>query len=417
MSKQISAGELLLYSLGMGECGAATELAHRELEQLTSSGWDEVIRGAMACNVAPLLYHRLKAFNLDGVMPMDAGRKLRESYLCNAVKNMKLYQDLSRVARAFQSNGLPVMVLKGAHLAKVVYGNIALRKMCDLDLLVKESDLPGAIRILLDMGYSPVDPFTDEDIALLRLPVFIRENATPIEIHWHIKYANTPFFIDIDGLWERARPVVINDVQMLVLSPEDLILHLCLHAAHHILKIGLRPFCDLFEAISHYRNEIDWEQVRLRSRKWKMDRPLSLMFHLLGEFSGKPELKELINVLEVNPVGADLVPGLREHIIMKLNSPSLPTFHLTNFWTSRGLKGKAAFLQKSIFPSRQYMAKRYHLRSDSKRVYFYYLVRLHDAFLRYRPVVWRLCLRDREMTALIKVDSRQIATQKWLMSV
>lgn len=350
MNKQTAIGGLLMYCLGMG--GEAP----REFKELTSCDWDGIIRGAIAYNVAPLLYHRLKVSNPGGIVPEDAARKLRKSYLYSAVKNMKLYQDLSMLARAFQGDGLRFIVLKGAHLAKIVYANIALRQMSDLDLLVREDDLPRVIRILLDMGYNPVEPFTEKDITCLRLPSFVKENAAPIEIHWHIKYSGSPFLIDIDSLWERARPVIINDVQVLVLSPEDLVLHLCLHATHHILEVGLRPFCDLFEAISRYRNEIDWEQVQLRSREWKMDRPLYLMLHLLNELSGKAEMEGLTSVLKLNPINADLVAGLKEHIIMKIKSSSVLTLNIAQFWTNRGLKGKVAFFLKSIFPSRQYLS-------------------------------------------------------------
>ena len=83
--------------------------------------------------------------------------------------------------------------------------------------------------------------------------VFIKNEATPtdihLEIHWHIDRSSHPFTIDLDGMWERALPAIIAEVEALVLSPEDLLLHLCLHTCKHKLTGGLRPFCDIAETI------------------------------------------------------------------------------------------------------------------------------------------------------------------------
>lgn len=213
---------------------------------------------------------------------------------------------------------------------------------------------------------------------------------------------------------------MINDVQVLVLSPEDLILHLCLHTTRHIMKIGPKPFCDLSEVIRHYQVGVDWEQVQLRSREWKMDRPFFLMFHLLKELSGKAVPEDMLIILKSNPIDKHLLGEFKEHIfeynIREVNSSSVLILHFTQFWKSEGLRGKAAFFLKNAFPSRKYIAQIYHIRSDSGRVYFYYLVRLKDLILRYRHILWRVCRSDKEITSLIKLDSRQIALKGWLVS-
>ncbi len=394
MNNQTSTGELLIYCLGMKD--GPPEAG--ELKRLTSSDWDGLIRGAIRYNVAPLLYHRLKGFSAGGVIPADAIRKLRESYLNNALKNVHLYQDLSRVIRAFQSKNIPVIVLKGAHLAKVVYGNIALRPMCDMDLLVKKSDLSGTVTTLMNMGYSPEVAFEIEDTCAnhMHLPLFFKESGVPIEIHWHIERPNTPFFIDIDELWKRAQPVIIDDLQVLVLSPEDLILHLCLHATRHILKIGPGLFCDLPEVIRHYQGKIDWSKLQQRSREWKAERPLYLMLSLLKELSGEAMPKDLLSVLKSNPVDMHFVAVLRSHIIMKIQNSSALPIDLTRFCTAASFKGKTAiFLEilKKVFPSKEHMAKIYHVRSDSTGVYFYYPLHLVVLILRnghIMPILWQI---------------------------
>ena len=422
MNNQTSTDELLIYCLGMKD--GPPEAG--EFKRLTSSDWDGLIRGAIRYNVAPLLYHRLKGCSAGEVIPADVVRKLRESYLNNALKNVHLYQDLSKVIRAFQSKGIPVIVLKGAHLAKVVYGNIALRRMCDLDLLVKKEDLPRAVNTLMEMNYySPYVPFKIKDACdkSQHLPPFINERAVPIEIHWHIVRPDIPFFltIDIDGLWKRAQPAIIDDVQVLVLSPEDLILHLCTHIIRHIVEfIGLRSFCDLSEIIRHYQDEIDWEQLQIRSKEWRMDRTLYPILSLLKELLGESVPEDMLGVLKSNSVDADLVAELRECIILEIDSSSSSGIMFAQILRAKRLKDKAAcFLEilKKFFPSRQCIAQIYHIPSASARVYFYYPVRLKDLIFRNGYIVWQLFRRDEEIKALIKLHSRQLALKDRLMPV
>ena len=412
-----------------------------ELKHLSSSDWDHIVRRMIRYDAGPLLHCQLRELvsqarsesgtedapeakpkaHSGAIVPPEAARKLEESYLYSALNNMRLYNDLSGLIKAMQSSGIPVTVLKGAHLAKCVYGNIALRRMCDLDLLFKRDDLPKAVKVLLDAGYHAARPFEIDEECSVRhhLPAFIRKDSVPVEIHWHIEPPDAPFLVDIDGLWERARPVTINDVQALALSPEDLILHLCLHASSHILDdIGFRPFCDLSKVIRHYqrKGEIDWELLRLRSQEWKTDRPLYLMLSLLKELLGRAMPEELFSILKSNPVDARFVAVLREYFMMKATSSSIMTPDLAQFCVSRGLQNKAALFFRKVFPPRHYIAKTYHIRMDSVRVCLYYPVHLKDLLHRYGHVMWQLFRHDRETMTLARVESNQIALRDWLMS-
>ena len=57
-------------------------------------------------------------------------------YLASAHRNLRLFGELRQILRAFNAAGLSVIPLKGACLAEMIYGNIALRPMVDVDLLL-----------------------------------------------------------------------------------------------------------------------------------------------------------------------------------------------------------------------------------------------------------------------------------------
>jgi hypothetical protein len=68
---------------------------------------------------------------------------------------MLFYQELQTVLKTFKfrAAGIDVIVLKGAFLAELVYRNIGLRAIGDIDLLVKKEDLGKVKRVLIQLGY------------------------------------------------------------------------------------------------------------------------------------------------------------------------------------------------------------------------------------------------------------------------
>ena len=81
--------------------------------------------------------------------------KTAAAYLENAARNLRLYDNLCKVLKILRRDGIPVIVLKGAHLAELVYGNRALRFMGDLDLLVQKDDVMRVDALLIEMGCTP----------------------------------------------------------------------------------------------------------------------------------------------------------------------------------------------------------------------------------------------------------------------
>ena len=62
---------------------------------------------------------------------------MRSIYYNSAARNMRLYKQLENFLDKFATEKIPVIMLKGAHLAWTVYPNMALRPMADVDLLVR----------------------------------------------------------------------------------------------------------------------------------------------------------------------------------------------------------------------------------------------------------------------------------------
>src|SRR5438876_3859961 len=205
-------GNLLLSCLGVETNGRS-----RAFERLSQRDWDDVLYQSAHHRVAALLYDRLAALPTSAAIPAPVMQQLRDMALQDALSNMRLYDALTEVLTAFAREGVSVIVLKGAHLAEVVYGNRALRPMADADLLVRSRDLARAEATLVGLGYGRLESTTGEvDYAFHHhLRPFVRTGVATIEIHWTVARPIVAFTIDVDGLWARARRAVIAGVEAL----------------------------------------------------------------------------------------------------------------------------------------------------------------------------------------------------------
>ena len=176
----------------------------KRLRTLTEAQWEALLEEAGRHGLVPLLFHTLKPYYPDPRIPAPIQEKMRRIYYSSAARNMKLYQQLEGIVRKFAREEIPVILLKGAHLAMFVYDNLALRPMIDVDLLVKREDLEKVNLILIDDGYRTVDEDFRPQSKIISLESYSKSNWLIVEIHFHLFIY--PYFerIDITELWKRA---------------------------------------------------------------------------------------------------------------------------------------------------------------------------------------------------------------------
>ncbi|MCX6844909.1 MAG: nucleotidyltransferase family protein [candidate division WOR-3 bacterium] len=382
MTSPRPAAELLLGCLsdrgpGTGDRGSGT------------ADWDEVVDVAVREHVAPLLFKRLKGSDARDSVPADAWKRLRRAYFTSGDRNMRLNRELRAVLQCLRSSGVKVIVLKGAYLAEAVYGDVALRPMCDNDLMVPQAELARAEAVLLDMGgvrrkqpghAAPAPGAQCEDIepgrrvAKHALPVFIRDLA--VELHWTIANPPGPVRVDAAGLWDRARPAAIAGVEVLALSSGDLLLHLCLHFCYQHRLAGLRSFCDIAETINHFRGEMDWAQVVHSAREWRASRYVGLTLHLARSMLGAGVPDDVLEQLVPGGLDQRILETARESVLAQTGySQGVSLFDLQG---AHSLGDKVRLSWKRVFLSRDEMAAIYPASRNSRHLYLYYALRLRD---------------------------------------
>lgn len=385
--------------------------------------WEDLLRTADRHGLAPLLYSRLAA-HPDGPagapVPAEAIGRLRRSYLQSAGRNMHLYRELGKALGRLRRDGIPVMALKGAHLAEEVYGDIALRPMSDVDLLVYPEDLGRVEEVLVGMGYLPVECHRSIAGDNHHFAYRSARKGPVVEVHWAFLPSRLGFSIDMDGVWERSVPSVLAGAQASVLCPEDNLLFLCLHASKHLFSGGgLRPLYDISAVIRHHGEEIDWKEVRVRGRQWGIERCVYAALTLAGEMFGVSLPESLMKSVQPADLDERFMESARERIFAcghRTPDGSSLSFNVARLFRAGSSYDKAALFLGRVFPSREEMARRYPAPADSRRIYLYYPARFLDLLLRHGRQGWRLARREEGMRELAEREIENASLRDRLMS-
>ena len=366
--------ELLIRCIG---AGVGRDEAAR-LGRLTRSQWDSMVRKSILLGLGPLLAKRVRTAESRVVIPPAVRSRLREVYIGAAAVNLRLYQDLSDGLAGLREDDVAAIVLKGAFLAEAVYGDIALRSMIDVDLLVRREDVARAETSLLSVGYARFQPWGRRRDFTLR-----GRSGTVVEIHSDVARWRAPFRINVSDFWDRARPARIADVETLALCPEDLILHLCVHASHaHRFEMCLRPLCDICETVRHYGGRVDWSRLRFAAEQYGTGTyvyyPLLLTKRLLGADIPAETLSEL------KPDASDpkFVERL-ESYVLDVTPMTIRGFGVTwdlfhSIDRTQGIRSKMASLLQWVFPPVDRLRRTYNLPADSRLAPLYYPVWVLD---------------------------------------
>ena len=284
-----------------GDTASDAGVASRTPE-MSAAEWGRVVLAARRHQVGPLLYSRLCATGAIADVPESVREALHRDFLKHAVRNALLYEELGSIVRALSQEGIPVVVLKGGFLAATVYDHIGHRPMGDLDLLVPRSQLMAATAAVRRLGYGfeingempcPDTPEAMETwvTRLRHVPRLFKPPASGVELHWNLLSFDSGWTTDLEALWTRTRPLRLRDLPVHALAPEDLLLHVCLHAAHGndiALDIGLRPLCDIAAVVRRYGGEMDWTQFCTRAREWNGARGAVVTLGLAADLLGAP---------------------------------------------------------------------------------------------------------------------------------
>ena len=397
--------ELLLSTL-RGETGRTS--AERPLCPAPDE-WLKMLELSRRHGVTQLLYRQLKEREAAEVPP-EIMQELRNDYINTAAGNMRLYHQLSGVLKRFCEDHIPVIPLKGVYLAARVYSSISVRPMGDVDLLVKQTDLSRVQDILVDQGYSASK--AEVSSSEQHLPLYTKKNSPSIEIHFNIVIPPFSHRIDIRQLWARTQPDSIQGLEVVAMCPEDLLLHLCYHAGfQHGFGSGIMPLFDFSHTIKHYETILDWERVLNRGKEWGVSKCLYLALSLAKKIAGASVPEQLMRDLDVYNDGFNAAT-LAEELLFSEDAEIGQ--NVARLFNNDTLLDKLIHLMKYAFPPKKLMTAMHPTPSNQWSVYILYFFRIKGLLMRHGRTVWRLLLRDAEISHRAEPAHRRNTLKDWL---
>ena len=183
--------------------------------------------------------------------------------------NTALFAELVRILDGLAQRGIDAIPFKGPVTAIQAYNDIGLRAFRDLDFLIREADLIGALSSLGDLGYARQQGLTPPQLDMIHKlqgqEIMRRRNGrSVIEPHTRLVSSKTALALDYAELFARARPANLDGRMVLTFSPEDTLIALAIHGGKE-LWWRINWVCDVATFIAANPN-LDWTAVLKRAR-------------------------------------------------------------------------------------------------------------------------------------------------------
>lgn len=225
---------------------------------IPAAAWPTIKAQAEEHALVPLLWTQHEA-----VLP----RALRDAWRPRmhrlASTNFLLEMETQTLLGGLAAQGIPAVELKGVSLARRLYGSPTAREVTDIDLLVREANLPTAAEWLLAAGWE-----RDERARSTREArrdhhhlIFRHENrALPLllELHWNLS-PPSHFQLTTDAIWRHVHQAPGSGWQ---LAPELELVALALHLFQH----NFSPLARVVDLANFIRTTAPgWDLARLEA--------------------------------------------------------------------------------------------------------------------------------------------------------
>jgi hypothetical protein len=359
--------------------------------------WSRFTDLAVRHGVAALVWQSLGDLSLATLVPETERTILEGSRLRSLARVAYITSVAAEVAKSLEQEGIRVVLLKGLALEHQVYGAKGLRQMSDADLLVSPGDALRAREILIKAGF-----VSNSLKSCLYKPIILDiGNHLPelhrggISVDLHHRLFGREGTEMVAEAMERAEVIKAGGQSLFVLPPLTAFLGLVSHIGKHEVKgeFQLRLYIDIYLLLRKYGSEIISEDLPAAAAEAGIEKEtrdvLTLMERVWGltvpeEADMVPETRDVLTLTErawgskgigtmTRDQGQEIVNSFLEKVRKPWSVPSLSQreFFLRNLQSFDSRWKRVIFIAGDLFPSLEFMKRRYGCRTVLKALLFY----------------------------------------------
>lgn len=231
----------------------------RQERNLSPEQWRRLDAMAQEHRLRPHLHARSQRGEIACTLPPDIAGAWQSAHRSTALAALVQRRDLLEIAALLEREGIRPVALKGAWLAWHAYPSPAERPLRDLDVWVGRADGRKAFDLLLAHGLRPVGKEADYAGTKHFAPL-VTQSGTLVEVHSHLweppgtmEWPTPPLRAGEFA----ARAIADGESNLRFLAPQDLLVHLAVHAAYsHRFEVGPLLVADIDYLLA--ASPIDW---------------------------------------------------------------------------------------------------------------------------------------------------------------
>jgi len=349
------------------------ELSSEQVQDIKSvissvTGWKYFTGRANAHGTGALVYHNLVKHDLLRYLPAQASDYLKNIMMLNLARNTSHISHMKEVLAILNSSGIKTILLKGLALELTIYGNRGIRQMTDVDILITGNDCIRARKQLMAKGFKSLPLKSPVHNLIIRytgkhLPSLLKDDFS-VEIHHSLFGGKGEELTDM--LYNGSSEINLLGEKAYIPDSQLFFLYLVKHLAYHEMnnESQLRLYTDLVVILERYRDNVLNHELIVLWQKAGIERVLCEKLGLLREFWGislPAWVDSYIYKWYTTEVSDKFLFFLGSPKGNKTVAQDIPYKYVVG--EIPGMHRKILYVLGDLFPSVQFMKKRYNCNS------------------------------------------------------
>ncbi|MDR2410639.1 MAG: nucleotidyltransferase family protein [Bacteroidales bacterium] len=291
-----------------------------ELKELLSYNldWGYFLYACLHHRIIPIVYNAFEQVNGLKYIEKHVRRIMKTECIRIKEKNTILYNEICKINKCLQQNNLHVTNLKGAIVARLLYGELSFREFSDIDYLVEKKDIKAISDCLISLGYVQGEyDFTSNTIREYSRKEIIKHTMNSHECSEFVMLSNSDYcrsiIIDLNHqiIWNEflknknkinIKEFFSNSISFDMdgfvgyhLSNEYQFVQLCSHLYSEAVYFCFDPFwardksdinliklCDIFLLIK--QGLLNWDKILEIADRMSLNEPICYTLDCIKEF-------------------------------------------------------------------------------------------------------------------------------------